>query len=285
MISVNNLSKKYSSSQEYALKNVSFHLDDGEMIGLIGQNGAGKSTLLKAICKFITPTEGQILFDGIDIVKNANSLKDVGILLEPVFYPQLTAYENLAFYLDIHGKSEAKVEIDEVLEMVGLLANRNQKPKDFSFGMKQRLGLAQALLGDPKILFLDEPFVGLDPNGVKELIAILKQRVHEKKMQAIISSHQLFELNTICERVLVLQKGELVFDGVPNYNPELTFVLDRAYQMDLDLQGYEIVSDNEISTTLTGRELDQFMRRLLTKYHIINVIQKKSALEKFFEEN
>ena len=285
MISVNNLSKKYTNANEFALKEVCFDLDGVEMVGLIGQNGAGKSTLLKAICKFILPTQGKILFDGIDIFKNNNSLKDVGILLEPVFYPQLTAYENLSFYINIHGKVEAKKEIDEVLEMVGLITNRNQKPKDFSFGMKQRLGLAQALLGQPKVLFLDEPFVGLDPNGVKELISILKQRVKEKKMQAIISSHQLFELNTICERVLVLQKGELVFDGIPNYNPEITFILDDKYRGDLDIQECKIVSESAICTTLTGRELDKFIRCIMDKYHIINIIQKKSALEKFFEES
>ncbi len=103
-----------------------------------------------------------------------------------------------------------------MLELVGLLKNKHMKSLEVSlFGMKQRLGLAQALLGNPRILILDEPFVGLDPTGVKELISILKQRVVEKEMQAIISSHQLFELNEICERVLVLHNGELAYDGIP----------------------------------------------------------------------
>lgn len=285
MIQVTNLSKQYDRAEKKALNNVSFTLHDGEMVGLIGQNGAGKSTLLKLLCKFITPTTGNVEFDNRDIMSGSNYLDDVGILLEPVFFPHLTAYENLAFYLDIHGKKKNKSEIDGMLDIVGLLKNKNEKPGDFSFGMKQRLGLAQALLGDPKILILDEPFVGLDPTGVKELISILKQRVIEKQMQAIISSHQLFELNEICERVLVLHNGELVFDGIPDLNPEITFVLNREYAFDIDC-GVELhAKGNQVTVNTSGDQLDLIIGELHKKYNIINLSARKSALEKFFEES
>ena len=217
MISVNNLSMKYEKAKRYSLSNVSFEIGDGEMVGLIGKNGAGKSTLMKSICKFILPSEGEILLDGKNIKASDRCLDDVGILLEPVFFQYMSAYDNLAYYLKIHNKEQYIQEIDDVLNMVGLGKNRDQKPSDFSFGMKQRLGLALALVGHPKKLILDEPFVGLDPVGVKDLISILQEQVKNNKMQAIISSHQLYELNELCDRVLVLYNGELVFDGVTDF--------------------------------------------------------------------
>ncbi|MCD8329929.1 MAG: ABC transporter ATP-binding protein, partial [Lachnospiraceae bacterium] len=121
------------------LNDISFELGDGEMLGLFGQNGAGKSTLLKILCKFIRADEGDVFVDGESILYQDNSLNRVGILLEPVYFPYMSAWENLAFYLNIHGRSSELSEIDSMLELVGLQKNRNQKPTEFSFGMKQRL--------------------------------------------------------------------------------------------------------------------------------------------------
>lgn len=185
MIKVSNLSKKYSKSDVFSLKQAEFVLQKGEMVGLIGANGAGKSTLMKTMCKYISPTEGKVLLDGVNIYEKDYQLRDVGILLEPVFFPQLTAFENLEYYLRIHDKKEFLDTIEDHLEMVGLIKAKDQKVKGFSFGMKQRLGLALALIGKPKLLILDEPFVGLDPNGMKDLINILHQRVKEENIAAL----------------------------------------------------------------------------------------------------
>lgn len=283
MIEIKSLCKKYHENDKMALDHINFTLHEGEIVGLIGQNGAGKSTLLKSLCKFIRPTNGEILFDGKNIFRNDNYLENVGILLEPVVYPYLTAYENLEFYLNIHGKQSWKSEIDSMLTLVGLIENKDKYPGDFSFGMKQRLGLAQALLCDPKLLILDEPFVGLDPIGIKELIEILHQRVKEKKMQAIISSHQLYELTEICERVLVLHDGKLVYDGIPDYNPEITFVLDREYTNDIDDKFHIHAEKNQIVVTACETELHEIIGEIHKNYRIINIQSRKSVLEKFFE--
>lgn len=127
MIEVINLSKKYKKAEEFSLKQADFTLKRGEMAGLIGANGAGKSTLMKTMCKFISPTEGTVKINGEDLYSKDYLLKDVGILLEPVFFPQLSAYENMEYYLKIHGKKEFLPSIEEHLEMVGLLKAETKK--------------------------------------------------------------------------------------------------------------------------------------------------------------
>ncbi|MCD8077610.1 MAG: ABC transporter ATP-binding protein [Lachnospiraceae bacterium] len=284
MIRVEHVSKQYEKAERKALNDISFELGDGEMLGLIGQNGAGKSTLLKILCKFIRADEGDVFVDGESILHRDNSLSRVGILLEPVYFPYLSAWENLAFYLNVHGRPSELSEIDPMLELVGLQKNRDQKPTEFSFGMKQRLGLAQALLGKPRVLVLDEPFVGLDPTGVKELIGILKKKVAEEGMQAIISSHQLYELNEVCERMLVLYNGELVFDGIPAFVPEITLDLDHPYEGELGERYPVTVENGGMRIIVAESDPDQMLKEVLAHYRIKNVASRGSALERFFEE-
>lgn len=281
MIQVDNLSMKYEKADKYSLSNVTFKIDEGEMVGLIGKNGAGKSTLLKSICKFINPVNGNIYIDGKNIKEEEGCLDDVGILLEPVFFSYMSAYDNLAFYLNIHGKEKYLDEIDDILDLVGLIKNKNQKPTDFSFGMKQRLGLAQALIGNPQKLILDEPFVGLDPVGVKDLIDILKNQVKKRKMQVIISSHQLYELNELCNRVLVLYNGELVFDGVPDFLPHLMVTLNNDYKK--KISGINLTDDSR--TVEIGMDhVDINLRKIMKDYIIKSIDTKKNSLEQFFTD-
>lgn len=282
MIQVNNLSLKYDKAARYSLSNISFEIADGEMVGLIGKNGAGKSTLMKSICKFINPSEGEIFIDGKNVKDIERCLDDMGILLEPVYFAHMTAYENLEYYLNIHGKQQYISEIDDVLDMVGLKKNRDQKPTDFSFGMKQRLGLAQALVSHPKKLILDEPFVGLDPVGVKDLIRILKEQVKKNNMQAIISSHQLFELNELCDRVLVLYDGKLVFDGVPDFTPHLLVTLDEDYEGDTS-DDVLIMEDKHV-LEVNMNTVDKTLREIMKQYRVEHIETKKNSLEQFFEE-
>lgn len=282
MIQVKDLSMKYEKASKFSLSHVTFEIADGEMVGLIGKNGAGKSTLMKSICKFITPMEGEIVIDGKNIRNEDCCLEDVGILLEPVFFPHMSAYDNLAYYLNIHGKQSYLDEIDDTLDMVGLKKNRDQKPADFSFGMKQRLGLAQALIGRPKKLILDEPFVGLDPVGVKDLIDILQKQVQANRMQVIISSHQLYELSELCDRVLVLYNGELVFDGIPDFSPHLLVGLDREYQSG-QIAGVSVTEDAKtVEIEMSG--VDGSLRELMKEYRIHSIETKKNSLEQFFVE-
>lgn len=208
-LKINNLSKKFRINDFYSLENVNLEINDGDIMGLVGRNGAGKSTLLKLIAKSYIPTSGTIEYNGNDIFKNDYILKDVGIMIEPVFYPYMTVKENLNFYLEVHGKQKFKKNIDNILELVDLSGKKNSKPETFSFGMKQRLSLAIVLVDEPSFLILDEPFVGLDPYGVQELLEILEGWAQKRNISMIISSHQLNELESICNRFVMLEDGKM----------------------------------------------------------------------------
>jgi len=206
-LKIKNLSKKFKSNDFYSLKDANLEINDGDILGLIGRNGAGKSTLLKMIAKSYIPTSGVIEYDGKNIFEEDNVLKNVGIMIQPTFFSYMTVEENLKFYLKIHGKQEYERNIDYILELVDLADKKTSKPENFSFGMKQRLSLAIVLVDEPDFLILDEPFVGLDPYGVQELLRILKIWVQEKNISMIISSHQLSELESICNRYIMIEAG------------------------------------------------------------------------------
>ena len=185
MLRVEKLSKKFKNNDYYSLKDVSFEISQGEIVGLIGKNGAGKTTLMKLIAKAIRPTSGQVDLNDINIYKKHNSLKDFGFMIEGTLFNHLTAIEHLKYFIKLNGEKKHEANIEEILKFVGLWDKRNKNPRNYSFGMKQRLSLALCLITDPKILILDEPFVGLDPNGVANLIHTLKTWA-EKKDSAII---------------------------------------------------------------------------------------------------
>lgn len=209
MLQIKNLSKKYKKNDFFSLKNVSFELEKGEIVGLIGNNGAGKTTLMKMLAKTMVPSSGTIEINGTNIFKNNNTLKNVNFMIEAAFFKHISAYENIKFYLTINNQNASRKQIKEVMILVNLWHVKDKKASQFSFGMKQRLGLALCLASEPDIVVMDEPFVGLDPNGVSTLINRLKDWVHKKQMSILISSHQLSELEEICDRYLYLENGEL----------------------------------------------------------------------------
>ncbi|MQK65864.1 ABC transporter ATP-binding protein, partial [Escherichia coli] len=174
-----------------------------------------KSTLMKMMAKSQKPTSGVITYKGIDINSKDNVLEDFGIMIDPVFYPEMSVIDNLRFYLKLHGKQELYPNIEKTLKLVELWEARNRKPKGFSFGMKQRTALAIALVAEPDFLILDEPFVGLDPIGVQKLIDILKTWSSERQISMLISSHQLGELEALCSRYVYIEGGKLAdsFEG------------------------------------------------------------------------
>ena len=205
IIEVKGLGKKYKGNAFYSLETATFTIEEGDIIGLVGKNGSGKSTLLKILAKSQNPTEGNVFFNGRDIFKEDNILKDFGIMIEPVFFPQISVEENLKLYLKIHKKEQYQDNIEKILKLVGLWEAKDRKPIDVSFGMKQRTALALALVTEPQFVLLDEPFVGLDPIGVKNLLEILKQWSKVNKTSMIISSHQLAELEDLCTRYLFIE--------------------------------------------------------------------------------
>ena len=231
MLKIENLSKKFPGNDFYSLSDVSLEIEKGEIVGLIGKNGAGKSTLMKMMSKSQKPTSGKISYNGTDINSNDNVLEDFGIMIEPVFYPEMSVIDNLKFYLKLHGKKELYPNIERTLKLVELWESRNRKPKGFSFGMKQRTALAIALVAEPDFLILDEPFVGLDPVGVQKLIDILKKWSSERQISMLISSHQLGELEALCNRYIYIEGGKLAESFIGKAQPSLVVHLNSKYHM------------------------------------------------------
>lgn len=193
------------------LDNVTIKIQKGEIVGFVGPNGAGKSTFIKTVLGLYTPTSGIIKIDGIDIKKSfENAIRKVGAIIEnPDMYNSLTGYKNLELFLLLNGIKN-KNKIQEVANIVKLGNRIKDKVKTYSLGMKQRLGIAQAIIKEPKLLILDEPTNGLDPLGITELRSIIKKLNVEYGMTILISSHILSELENICDRVIMIDEGKII---------------------------------------------------------------------------
>ena len=208
MIETKNLTKTYKAFT--AVDHVSLHIKKGSIYGFLGPNGAGKSTTMKMLLGLTAPTDGEFQIDNLTFPNNrVQILKKIGSFIEsPSFYPNLTGKENLDIIRRILGLPASSV--DEALELVGLSEFGNRLAKKYSLGMKQRLGLASALLGEPPILILDEPTNGLDPVGIKELRDILKKLARENGTAILVSSHILSEMELMCDKVAVINQGKIV---------------------------------------------------------------------------
>ncbi|KXZ20038.1 ABC transporter ATP-binding protein [Bacillus nakamurai] len=193
------------------IKDLSFTVQAGEVFGFLGPNGAGKTTTIRMMVGLMKLSQGDIVICGQSITKNySEAVKHIGAIVEnPELYKFLSGYKNLQQYARM-VKGVTKEKIDEVIELVGLRDRIHDKVKTYSLGMRQRLGLAQSLLHDPKVLILDEPTNGLDPAGIREIRDHLKKLTREKGMSVIVSSHLLSEMELMCDRIGILQKGELV---------------------------------------------------------------------------
>lgn len=287
LLEVNHLSKKYKTNDFYSLDDVSFGLEKGEILGLIGRNGAGKSTLLKLISKSIKPTNGDVLYLGESLYDKDNRLDDFGILIETVFYPDLTVVENLDFYLDIHNKTQYKENIEPTLELLDLWKRKDDYPSRFSYGMKQRLALSMALVAEPEILLLDEPFVGLDPTGVNKLINILKEWSEDRKVSMIVSSHQLGELETLCNRFIYINQGKLNQSFNNEKNKKLIIKLKKSKQIkDLDDSAIKILDEGkalEIDKSINIDKLNGLLADLASSNCILNISEKADDINRYFE--
>ncbi len=214
MIEIKNLLKCYG--ENIAVNNISFSVDKGEILGFLGPNGAGKSTTMNILTGYISYTEGSVKIDGIDMLKNPTDCKKrIGYLPEqPPLYMDMTVSEYLDFVCDIKKVKENKKEhIEDVLNMVGIIDVKDRLIKNLSKGYKQRVGIAQALIGNPEILILDEPTVGLDPKQIIEIRNLIKTLGENRTV--ILSSHILSEISAICERVIIINGGEIVAIDTP----------------------------------------------------------------------
>lgn len=219
-----NVSKKVRG--RYLVKDVSFQVDKGVICGLLGPNGAGKTTLIRMLTGLVRPSEGNLFIQNKSVVTERElALKNVGAIVEsPIFFPYMTGKENLqnlALLHDSISKSEINNRVSEVLELVGLTERANDKVRTYSLGMKQRLGIAQSLLSNPDCLILDEPANGLDPMGMRDLREIILTLKNKYNKTILISSHLLNELQKICDQIIIIHQGELVWEGTIDQNQNL----------------------------------------------------------------
>ena len=204
-----NLDKKIRKKQ--ILKNVSVELYEGDILGFIGPNGAGKTTTIKLILGLQGITSGKVEINGYDVEKNfEKAIKQVGAIVEnPDLYMYLTGFQNLKLISNLY-KNVDNNRINEVVKLVGLENRINDKVSKYSLGMRQRLGIAQAILHKPNLLILDEPTNGLDPEGIKEVRELLLKLAKEEKMAIFISSHNLAELDNFCNKICIIKNGQII---------------------------------------------------------------------------
>ena len=207
-ITVNSVSKSYKSQK--ALNNISFSADKGQIIGFLGPNGAGKSTMMKILTGFIKPDQGAVFIDDIDVLKNSIAAqKVIGYLPEHnPLYAEMYVREYLQFQAAIY--KVAKSQIEDCIEKVGLTLEANKKIHQLSKGYQQRVGIAAAILHNPKVLILDEPTTGLDPNQIIEIRALIQELGKDKTV--LFSTHIMQEVEAVCDRVIIIKKGEILVD-------------------------------------------------------------------------
>ena len=213
IIEVSNLSKHYQDIK--AVDDISFSVNQGEIYGFLGQNGAGKSTTIRMLLTLIEPTRGNIKIFGNDLRTHRKEiLRQVGAIIEkPDLYKYLTALENLSIFAKLSGIRPTRDQLLQQLEMVGLQARANSKIKTYSQGMKQRLGIAVALIHDPKLIILDEPTNGLDPQGIADMRNLILRLSKERGKTIFVSSHLLSEIEVVADRMLILDKGKKIVEG------------------------------------------------------------------------
>ncbi|MFD2564249.1 gliding motility-associated ABC transporter ATP-binding subunit GldA [Aquimarina rubra] len=226
-ISVSNISKIYN--QQTALDNISFTIKQGEIVGFLGPNGAGKSTMMKILTTYLDPSEGKASVNGFDIhTQPIEVQRSVGYLPEHnPLYLEMYVREYLAFNAQVYKISKSRIE--EIIELTGLTPEANKKISQLSKGYRQRVGLACALLHDPKVLILDEPTTGLDPNQLVDIRELIKSVGREKTI--FLSTHIMQEVEAMCDRVIIINKGEIVADK--NLN-EMIDQTDQIVEVEFD---------------------------------------------------
>ncbi|HHX54990.1 MAG TPA: ABC transporter ATP-binding protein [Clostridiales bacterium] len=225
VLEVKNLKKRLGKRE--IIKDISFYIEEGVIFGFLGPNGSGKTTTIRMLVDLISMDSGSISIMGKDITKERETaLSHVGAVVEnPELYKYLTGYENLRQIARVRGIKEER--IDEVVKLVGLEKRIKDKMKKYSLGMKQRLGLAAALLSKPKLLILDEPTNGLDPNGIKEFRTILQTLAREKNMSVFVSSHILGEVQHLCDVVAFIEDGQITaVETMENLQSSPTYLLE-----------------------------------------------------------
>jgi ABC-2 type transport system ATP-binding protein len=230
LLQVQNVTKRYGD--KIALNDFSMDICPGEIVALIGENGAGKTTLLNTICGYIRPSAGQVQYKGENIIEKPLTIREFGILIEPQFLDYISAEENLRLLSQLVNRKQ-DTRIKELLEKTELYSNRKKKVKEFSFGMKQRLGLCQCLLTEVSFLILDEPFVGLDPIGKEIFKQTIMDIAHKQNVPVLFSSHDLDDVDEICDRLVMISNGNKQLDHPLEHKQTYTVKIESTISDDI----------------------------------------------------
>ncbi|MCL4539555.1 MAG: ABC transporter ATP-binding protein [Bacteroidetes bacterium] len=284
------LSKRFGS--RWAVKDLNLDVRAGEVFGFLGPNGAGKSTTIRMILTLLTPTSGSVKIFGKEVRRNRNAIlsRVCGIVEKPDFYLFLSAYKNL----ELLGSMSRKITRDEIyesLEIVGLKSRAGDKVKTFSHGMKQRLGIAQAILTKPDLVILDEPTSGLDPQGMKEVRELVLTLAHEHGTTIFLSSHLLTEVEAVAKRMAVLNRGELIAQGAvtdllssgSSYYSITASPQDKALVLLKKTSWVEVVATgNGIDVRIDSHRAAELNRLLVNEEIDVSSFAAKRTLEDYF---
>lgn len=287
ILKIKNLNKSFGKKK--ILKNVSFNINEGDILGFIGPNGAGKTTTIKMILGLQSIDSGTVTINGYDIKKNfEKAIEKVGTIVEnPDLYMYLSGYDNLKLISNLY-KNVDKKRIDEVIKIVKLETRINDKVSKYSLGMRQRLGIAQALLHKPNLLILDEPTNGLDPEGIKELRDIIKRLATKEKVGVVISSHNLSELESFCNKIVIIKNGEIVetneLKKVKNIEESYIFEVDEISKISKILEEkIEKINDNYFKIHTNKESIPEIIKKLIENgVKIYTVKEEEISLEDAF---
>jgi ABC-type multidrug transport system ATPase subunit len=294
IISIQHLAKNFGTFQ--AVRDVNIQVNRGDVYGFLGPNGAGKSTTMRCMLSLIQPDAGDISLFGLPLTSNRTKiLRRVGSLIEkPDFYKFLSAYRNLDLFSRISGAPSTKKEIYQMLEFVGLEGREKDQVGGFSHGMRQRLGIAQTLLHNPDLIVLDEPTTGLDPQGIIDMRNLILRLKNEQQKTIVFSSHNLSEVEIICNRMVIIHQGKSVVEGsVKELLNEEDQIIRIQTQEDAISKGMAIVEKyprahvkkigiDTIEVTLQKELIPEVNRQLIEAGVPIFSIESKRKLEDYF---
>ena len=287
ILEVKNLNKKFGKKQ--VLQDVSFSIKEGEILGFIGPNGAGKTTTIKLILGLQSIASGEVYINGYSIKNDfSNAIKQVGAIVEsPDLYMYLSGRQNLELIANYYNNI-TKSDIDKIVKKVGLENRINDKVSKYSLGMRQRLGIAAALLHNPKVLILDEPTNGLDPEGIKEMRELLVS-LSKKGIAVLISSHNLSELDNFVTNTCIIQNGKVISSSsVKELKKKntTTFKIDLNTSKDIDKifkDNYKIIDDDSIELYVEKEDITKCIKKLIdNKYKVYQVVMEELSLEDAF---
>lgn len=289
ILKCDNLNKVIKKKQ--ILDNVSFELNEGEILGFIGPNGAGKTTTIKLVLGLQSITSGTVKINGFDVKTDfVKAIEKVGAIVEnPDFYMYLSGRKNLELVANMYKNIDSK-RIDEVVKLVGLENRINDKVSKYSLGMRQRLGIAQAILNKPNLLILDEPTNGLDPEGIKDLREFLVKLAKEEKMAIFISSHNLAELESFCTKVCIIKNGKVIENTSMDDLKSKSNGDEKIYSVEIndtklleDAENITIIDENKFTLSAKKDDIPAFIEKLVEKnIKIYEIKEEKVSLEDAF---